>query len=544
MSFIAAEPQDNVGLALSLGRPTLFSHVKTSLDTTLYDLPMQNIERAIELQHAGQNFSEISAEEANKRYGIEGHVKFDKPIAWRKAELINKYKREELERFQELALGNDTLFRKSTFFVSSIAGQALDPINLAAMFIPVVGEAKFARLVQKVGVTRARLIAGAAEAAVGMAVVEPMSYLSKTVGEQNVYGPQDTVMNLVLGTIMGTGLRVAGGKVKDRFFGKYDAQAVLDEINLKKTKVSFQEIHKRVLKEAEFVATKQGLKKGTRAFDEAVLDALTSAEDVLAEIDLIHQTVSRLDPTVHKKAFTEGLNNLLNDEPIVGPKIEVELAQMEQQRQQMKLVNQVQEATGQLKVEATAAGTEIKSGKAKVVMQATDEAVHLKILERGENIEDLQGIIYGQAKAALKSGQELVIDDVKMDREALKVFVHGTDTAAVSPQAPEPKPKNIWDDVEPSDHHVDLDTPEARKVTADEINAQADEIQKALSEFKDAAPEESANALDELTSLFDEYDIPEDIRQQILDDFEAPDRLQQEQAGIEAAIDCVIRNMI
>ena len=46
-----------------------------------------------------------------------------------------------------------------------------DPINLAMMFVPVVGEIKFASMIAKYGFNKARFAKGAIEGAVGIAAV-------------------------------------------------------------------------------------------------------------------------------------------------------------------------------------------------------------------------------------------------------------------------------------------------------------------------------------------------------------------------------------
>ena len=89
-----------------------------------------------------------------------------------------------------------------------------DPINIAASFIPVFGQARFAGLVARQGFTRARLAKGVTEGAVGAAIVEPIVYgVAKEV--QADYGLADSLLNITFGTILGGGLHVGAGKLKD-----------------------------------------------------------------------------------------------------------------------------------------------------------------------------------------------------------------------------------------------------------------------------------------------------------------------------------------
>ena len=90
----------------------------------------------------------------------------------------------------------------------------LDPINVASAFIPVVGQARMAQMVARQGFGRARLIKGVAEGAVGAAVVEPL-VLGAATEIQADYGVVDSFLNITFGSILGGGLHVGAGKLKD-----------------------------------------------------------------------------------------------------------------------------------------------------------------------------------------------------------------------------------------------------------------------------------------------------------------------------------------
>ena len=99
-------------------------------------------------------------------------------------------------------------------FATGLGVSLFDPINIAASFIPVFGQARFAGLVARQGFTRARLAKGVTEGAVGAAVVEPIVYgVAKEV--QADYGLADSLLNITFGTILGGGLHVGAGKLKD-----------------------------------------------------------------------------------------------------------------------------------------------------------------------------------------------------------------------------------------------------------------------------------------------------------------------------------------
>ena len=97
---------------------------------------------------------------------------------------------------------------------TSLAVSILDPINIASAFIPVVGEARFASLVARQGLTKARGIRGVVEGAVGAAVVEPI-VLTAATAEQADYGLMDSFLNVTFGSIIGGGLHIGAGALKD-----------------------------------------------------------------------------------------------------------------------------------------------------------------------------------------------------------------------------------------------------------------------------------------------------------------------------------------
>jgi hypothetical protein len=115
-----------------------------------------------------------------------------------------------------------------------IGGSFLDPINIGASFIPVFGQARFAKLVAQPSMTlpRARAIRGAVEGSFGAAVVEPIVYTSAKQIQAD-YGIVDSFMNIGFGTILGTGLHVGAGKLKDiRTARKFQEQLIKNKKDL------------------------------------------------------------------------------------------------------------------------------------------------------------------------------------------------------------------------------------------------------------------------------------------------------------------------
>jgi hypothetical protein len=156
----------------------------------------------------------LTAQEANDQYGIAGRLKFDADTPEAVAQELKALKVKEIERQETMRRAQAGL---GTALTAGLAATILDPINIASAFIPVIGEARYAAMVARFGATGARAARGAAEGFVGAALVEPIVYVGAR-QEQADYDAADSLANLAFGTVLGAGLHVAGGAVKDRFF--------------------------------------------------------------------------------------------------------------------------------------------------------------------------------------------------------------------------------------------------------------------------------------------------------------------------------------
>lgn len=167
----------------------------------------------------------LTKDDANRDYGIAGHLTFDSDTPRGVAEQLHGLKRDELLRQDVIArrdggLATGALAR----FATGLFGSLLDPLNVASAFIPVVGEARYAAWLANAGsaVGRAGIRAGvgAAEGAVGSLVLEPLNY-GLAQREQADYTATDSLLNIAMGTVLGGGLHVVGGAVADRVTGRY-----------------------------------------------------------------------------------------------------------------------------------------------------------------------------------------------------------------------------------------------------------------------------------------------------------------------------------
>lgn len=154
----------------------------------------------------------LSPLEAGEKYGHLG-LTFDRPVRQAVADELARRKLAERRRQSIISRRGD--------FGAGAAGLGLDllvsvadPLNVASAFIPVIGQARFASMVARLGAGRARFTRGAIEGAVGAAVVEPI-VLMAAIEEQADYNHLDSLLNLAFGSILGGGLHLGGGFVAD-----------------------------------------------------------------------------------------------------------------------------------------------------------------------------------------------------------------------------------------------------------------------------------------------------------------------------------------
>jgi len=163
----------------------------------------------------------ISKDELNKKYS-NLDLFFDQDEKQSTVDILVNRKTLERERQSIIARGPEGSFNpfNSGFYTggaklgTSLAVSLADPINIASAFIPVVGEARFASLVARQGLTKARGIRGVVEGAVGAAAVEPI-VLTAATAEQADYGLMDSFLNVTFGSIIGGGLHIGAGALKD-----------------------------------------------------------------------------------------------------------------------------------------------------------------------------------------------------------------------------------------------------------------------------------------------------------------------------------------
>lgn len=173
----------------------------------------------------------LSAEEAQARYGIKDHLKFDQDTPDRVAKDLHELKREELLRQNIMSRAQGGVGETLARFGTGLGVSILDPLNIASAFVPVVGQARYARMLAVAGegaLARAGVRAGvgAVEGFAGAAMLEPIVYgVAKS--EQADYDLSDSMLNLAFGTVLGGGFHAGLGRLGDLIRDRGGAEETL-----------------------------------------------------------------------------------------------------------------------------------------------------------------------------------------------------------------------------------------------------------------------------------------------------------------------------
>ena len=176
--------------------------------------PTSSLFRAVDQAQAYQSSHKyLNRDDLNKQYGYLG-LQFKEDTREGVVDYIVERKELELERENIIARGPQGKLAKSFFFLESLGTSFLDPINIGASFIPVVGQARFANLVARSGKNIARMKKGFVEGLVGNAAIEPLVY-NVAKSEQANYDIYDSFANIAVGGFLGSAAHVSFGRLGD-----------------------------------------------------------------------------------------------------------------------------------------------------------------------------------------------------------------------------------------------------------------------------------------------------------------------------------------
>lgn len=165
----------------------------------------------------------LAPEIANEKYSI-GNLKFEEPVQEAVAKIKYDRKLAEMKREDVISRGPTGVSSFAAKLGVGFLASAIDPLNIAAAFVPVVGEARYAAWVNSMGRVPAGLAKGAVEGFVGTAAIEPLPYFAAKYDGMN-YGMMDSFLNVTFGTALGGGLHAIGSAFEARAIRRRDAAA-------------------------------------------------------------------------------------------------------------------------------------------------------------------------------------------------------------------------------------------------------------------------------------------------------------------------------
>lgn len=155
----------------------------------------------------------IDPQEWQKKYPDLG-IQFTPDMGVTQAQMLVDHKQDENRRQYILDNSPNSFLAKSTRGLTDFALQALDPVNIAATFMPGMSEARAGLLAERFGPWVGRALEGGAAGATGTAALQPLQY-AEAKAYQDQYGPMDAFLNVAFGTVLGGGLHVGAGAISD-----------------------------------------------------------------------------------------------------------------------------------------------------------------------------------------------------------------------------------------------------------------------------------------------------------------------------------------
>lgn len=232
----------------------------------------------------------LSPEDANARYGVPGRLTFSEPVAEAVARDQSEHQRANIVREDIIARGPGGLLAGGAArFAVGLGASILDPLNIAAAFVPFAPEARIAAMLGSaaegaVGRALVRGVHGAGAGFVGTAALEPANYwLSRQ--DHDDYTMGDVLTNLAFGTILGAGLHSGIGAIGDRRNGLPAWSPEMHESAIRQSVSAVAEGRPVLAAEAmEYTAARQTRQELSDWYD-AQLRVSQEADNALARAD-------------------------------------------------------------------------------------------------------------------------------------------------------------------------------------------------------------------------------------------------------------------
>ncbi len=240
--------------------------VRERLTSQLDDIYSQNktarnsmVERAIEDSRL------MDPKDLNEMY--EGIVSFTEPTSPEEAKLLAQGKKEEIIRNAIISRSPSGFIPGAAKFGAGMIAMATDPVEVATMFIPIVGPVGRAASVARFGAVKGRAAVGAVEGVGGALLTEPLFYgLSKS--QQLDYSMSEALFNVGAGVFLGGGLGTIAGVFSRAGQSKVDVRSVIDTVDLEESvKADLKAVSlpkPKIMTEAEAIAKANAAVKQTR----------------------------------------------------------------------------------------------------------------------------------------------------------------------------------------------------------------------------------------------------------------------------------------
>ena len=273
--------------------------------------PTSSVFRVVDQTQAYQSSNTyLNRDDLNKQYGYLG-LNFKEDTREGVVDYLVERKELEIERQNTISRGPTSKLSKGFFFLESLGTSFLDPINIGASFIPVVGQARFANMVARSGKNIARMKKGFVEGLVGNAAIEPLVYgVAKS--EQANYNIYDSFANIAVGGFLGSAAHVGFGRMGDFIAekrGKPNIYQRLAAISPDNQQALLKYSVGRVLK-GEKVDTGNVIVEKTRIGDEQ----LNKLDDQIKEFKSLYKNSIDKGDRKSAKIYLQNIRNLQKTE--------------------------------------------------------------------------------------------------------------------------------------------------------------------------------------------------------------------------------------
>lgn len=183
--------------------------------------PIPTYEEEPRQQPNADHIDMIDALDQVKKAGLDKTLKLpnEPDIAPAALAIMIDRARTRAEHAATIARGPQGLVPDAMMLGTSFLVGAVDPLNIASAFVPVIGELRYGKLLAGAGESAAaragiRAGVGAAQGVTGQALLEPIDWYAHSQDGRD-FGMSDVLHNLIFGGLLGAGLHAGGGALSD-----------------------------------------------------------------------------------------------------------------------------------------------------------------------------------------------------------------------------------------------------------------------------------------------------------------------------------------